>query len=91
MLIGRKANLRHPHSEVTHFFLFRCMLTTAEDVYSKCQGMNWMIVESSFDSRRRNEMFCLLHSAQIGALDPTQRPIRWVREALSLGLKRPGR
>jgi hypothetical protein len=32
-----------------------------------------------------------LHHASIMALEPTQPPIQWIPEALSLGVKRPGR
>jgi hypothetical protein len=43
-----------------------------------------------FDSRRGLGIF-LLTTASRTALGPTQPPIQWVQEALSLGVKRPGR
>jgi hypothetical protein len=44
----------------------------------------------SFDSRRGLGIF-LFTTASRTALGPTQPPIQWVRGALSLGAKRPGR
>jgi hypothetical protein len=43
-----------------------------------------------FDFRRELGIF-LFNTASITALGPTQPPIQWIRGALSLGLKRPGR
>jgi len=49
-----------------------------------------MIGVPGFDSRRGLGIF-LFTTASIAALGPTQPPIRWVPEALSQGVKRPGR
>jgi hypothetical protein len=49
----------------------------------------WTIGVLGFDSRRGLEIF-LFTTASRMALGPTQ-PIQWVPEALSLGVKRPGR
>jgi hypothetical protein len=43
-----------------------------------------------FDSRKRQGLF-LLAAASRPDLGPTQPPIQWIPEALSLGLRRPGR
>jgi hypothetical protein len=43
-----------------------------------------------FESRRGLGIFLFITASRT-ALDPTQPPIQWVPEALSLGLKRPGR
>jgi hypothetical protein len=43
-----------------------------------------------FDSRRGLGIFLFTTSSRT-ALGPTESPIQWVTEALSLGVKRPGR
>jgi len=43
-----------------------------------------------FDSRRGLGIF-LFHTMSRPALGPTQTLIQWIPEALSLGVKRPGR
>jgi hypothetical protein len=50
----------------------------------------WKIVVLWFDSRRGLGIF-LFTTASRTALGPTQPPIQWVRGALFLGIKRPGR
>jgi hypothetical protein len=52
--------------------------------------MGWTIWVLGFDSRRGLGNF-LFTTASRMALGPTQPPIQWVPEALSLGVKRPGR
>jgi hypothetical protein len=49
-----------------------------------------MIGILGFDSRRGLEIF-LFTTESRKALGPTQPPIQWVPEALSLGVKRPRR
>jgi hypothetical protein len=46
--------------------------------------------DRGFDSRQGLRIF-LFTTVSRPALGPTQPPIQWVRETLSLGLKRPGR
>jgi hypothetical protein len=52
--------------------------------------MGWTIGVLGFDFRRGLGIF-LFTTAFRKALGPTQPPIQWVPEALSLGIKRPGR
>jgi hypothetical protein len=52
--------------------------------------MCWKIGVLGFDSRRGLGIF-FFSTASGTALGPTQPPIRWVSEALSLGAKRPER
>jgi hypothetical protein len=52
--------------------------------------MGWMIGVLGFDSRRGLGIF-LFTTASRTALGLAQPPIQWVTEALSLGVKRPGR
>jgi hypothetical protein len=51
--------------------------------------MGWTIGVLVFDSQRGLGIF-LFTTASRTALGPTQPPIQWVPEALSLGVKRPG-
>jgi hypothetical protein len=51
--------------------------------------MGWTIVFRGFDSRRGLGIF--LFTAFRQALGPTEPPIQWVSEAVSLGVKQPGR
>jgi hypothetical protein len=51
--------------------------------------MGWTIGVLGFDSRRGLGVF-LFTTVSRTALKPTQPPIQWVLEALSLGLKRQG-
>jgi hypothetical protein len=50
----------------------------------------WTIGALGFDSRREPGIF-LFTTASRTALGPIQPPIQWVRGALSLGVRRPGR
>jgi hypothetical protein len=52
--------------------------------------MGWAIGVLGFDSRWGLGIF-LFTIASRTALGPTQHPIQWVPDALSLGVKRPGR
>jgi hypothetical protein len=56
----------------------------------QCWVMGWMIGVLGFDSERGLGIF-LFTTASRTALGPTQPPIQWVRGALSLGVKQPGR
>jgi hypothetical protein len=51
--------------------------------------MGWKIRVLGFDSRRGLGIF-LFSTASRTVLGPIQPPIQWIREALSLGIKRPG-
>jgi hypothetical protein len=53
-------------------------------------ALGWTIGVLGFDSRWGLGIV-LLTTASRTALEPIQSPIQWVPEALSLGVKRPGR
>jgi hypothetical protein len=76
-------------------FILFC-LSICLSVYLKVQYLlvlrwatGWTIGVLEFDSRRRLGTF-LFTTASRTALGPTQPPLQWVAEALSLGKKRPG-
>jgi hypothetical protein len=52
--------------------------------------MGWTIGVIGFNSRRELGIF-LFTTASRTALGPTQPPIQWVPEVLTLGVKGPGR
>jgi hypothetical protein len=52
--------------------------------------MGWTIGVLGFDPRRGLGIF-LFTTASRTALGPTRPPIQWVKGALTLGVKRPGR
>jgi hypothetical protein len=61
-----------------------------EVVRKYLQLTGWMIGVLGFDYWRGLGIF-LFTTASRTALRPTQPPIQWVTDALSLGVKRPGR
>jgi hypothetical protein len=76
------------HSELLLRLLVYCLgAVIAQSVWRWATG--WTIGVLGFDSRRGLGIF-FSTTASRTALGPTQSPIQWVRDALSLGVKRPG-
>jgi hypothetical protein len=68
---------------------FEILLKESKKIEAFPWATGWTIGVLGFDSRRWLGIF-LFTTASRTALGPTQPPIQWIPEALSLEVKRPG-
>jgi hypothetical protein len=90
LYLGLPRDLFYSRSVTKIFHAFLITLCVLHSPLTPCFDLFTLIIFLGFDFRRGLGIF-LFTTASRTALGPLQPPIQWVSEALSLGVKQPGR
>jgi len=74
---------------IVHVHMFQTVTISWVKLHTECITL-YGLDDREFESRQKMGLF-LFTTATRSALGPIQPPIQWLRGALSLGVKRPGR
>jgi len=74
---------------IVHVHMFQSVTISWVKLHTECITL-YGLDDRGFESRQKIGLF-LFTTATRSALGPIQPPIQWLRGALSLGVKRPGR